>query len=253
MKPQPTLILILSLALVLGLSAWTINREEGQPAETPGKITVSGEAEVRVPPNEVILTVGVETWHKNLQTAENQNDQRVRQALVVVEAYGIEPRHVQTDHISIEPRYEDHYMRKDLMGYFVRKNLVITLKDIPKFDDLLASLVEADVNYIHGIQFRTTELRRYRDQARALAIQAAREKAAALAGELEQGIGRPIQITEDQVGWWSGYSWWGPHWGGGMSQNVIQEVGSGAAATGETIAPGQITVNARVTVSFELE
>lgn len=252
MKLQPTLILILSLALVLGLSAWTAN-QAGQPAETPGTITVSGEAEVRVPPDEVILTLGVETWHKNLQTAKNQNDQRVRQVLAVVEAYGIEPRHVQTDHISIEPRYEDHYLRMDLVGYFVRKNLVITLRDIPKFDDLLASLVEADVNYIHGIQFRTTELRRYRDQARALAIQAAREKATALAGELEQGLGRPIQISEDQIGWWSGYGWWGSRWGGGMSQNVIQEAGPVTTATGETIAPGQITVNARVTVSFELE
>ncbi len=46
---------------------------------------------------------------------------------------------------------------------------MVTLKDITQFDDLLTELVAANVNYIHGIQFRTTELRQYRDQARALA------------------------------------------------------------------------------------
>lgn len=253
MKLHPILILILSLALVLGLSAWAVT-PEAQPAETPGKITVSGEAEVRVPPDEVVLTLGVETWHKNLQVAKNENDQRVRQALAVVESYGIDPRHVQTDHISIEPRYEDYYPHNVVTGYFVRKSLVVTLKDITQFDDLLTELVAANVNYIHGIQFRTTELRRYRDQARALAIQAAREKAVALAGELEQDIGRPTQINEDHIGWWSGYnSGWGARWGGGMTQNVVQEMGSGAPADGETIAPGQITVKARVTVTFDME
>jgi hypothetical protein len=39
-----------------------------------------------------------------------------------------------------------------------------------------------------------------------------------------------------------------------MSQNVIQEAGGSSSTTDDgTIAPGQITVNARVSVSFEFE
>jgi hypothetical protein len=37
-----------------------------------------------------------------------------------------------------------------------------------------------------------------------------------------------------------------------MAQNVIQESGGGAPEDG-SLAPGQIRVNARVTVSFEME
>jgi uncharacterized protein YggE len=37
-----------------------------------------------------------------------------------------------------------------------------------------------------------------------------------------------------------------------MSQNVIQETGGTAWAGESSVAPGQIDVNARVTVSFEL-
>jgi uncharacterized protein YggE len=106
---------------------------------------------------------------------------------------------------------------------------------------------------VHGIQFRTTELRKHRDEARALAVTAAREKAEALAGELEQTVGHPTSIREEHSSWWSGYNaWWGSRRGDMMAQNVIQELG-GAAMTGEgTVAPGQISVSARVSVTFEL-
>jgi len=246
------IITVTALLLVFSLSAWTGNQME---LAEPGIITVTGEAEVRVVPDEVILTLGVETWDEYLKSAKSQNDERVKAVLRIAQAYGVEARHIQTDHISIEPRYEDNYEKKDLIGYFVRKTIVITLKDISKFDDLLTSVIDADVNYVHGIQFRTTELRKYRDEARALAIKAAQEKANALAGELGQSVGRPRTINEEQAGWWSWYnSWWGAGWGNNMSQNVIQEAGGSSSTTDDgTIAPGQITVNARVSVSFEFE
>ncbi len=251
---------LLAVALVVGLilSAWTISQpnfnQPGTKAE-PGYITVSGDAEVRVVPDEVILTLGVETWDEQLKVAKLQNDGRVKTVLELARSYGIESRHIQTDLISIEPRYHDNYEKDRLIGYFVRKTIVITLKDIAKFEDLLTDILEANVNYVHGIQFRTTELRKHRDQARALAIKAAQEKATALARELGQSIGRPQTIHEDQAGWWSWYgTWWGSRWGGYMAQNVIQEVGGNNFNAGDSaIAPGQITVNARVTVTFELE
>jgi uncharacterized protein YggE len=144
-------------------------------------------------------------------------------------------------------------MKRDFIGYFVRRTIVVTLRDLSIFEDLLAEALGSGVNYVLGIEFQTTELRKYRDEARALAIQAAREKADALAGELGQTLGEPTAINEIQSGWWSSYSsWWGPSWGGGMAQNVIQEVGGSAPPSDGSLAPGQINVNARVSVAFEL-
>ena len=71
--------------------------------------------------------------------------------------------------------------------------------------------------------------------------------------ELDQGLGKPVSIVEEQNAWWSWYGYgWGSRWGGTGSQNVIVESGSSSLEAGATVAPGQITVNARVTVSFEL-
>jgi uncharacterized protein YggE len=132
---------------------------------------------------------------------------------------------------------------------------VVTLKEIGKFESLLTAALEAGANNVHGVQFRTTELRRYRDQARSLAIKAAQEKAVALAAELGQKVGRPLKIEEQQSNWWAWYGgWWGGGWSGAMTQNVVQNVsGGGQSSEDTTIAPGQITVNARVAVTFELE
>ena len=220
-------------------------------AEEDRVINVTGDAEVRVVPDEVVITLGVETDDMQIDVAKEKNDERVQKVLALTEEYGIEPKHVQTEYIDIEPRYDYDDV---FLGYFVRKTIVVTLKDISLFEGFLTDALKEGVNYVHGIEFRTTELRKYRDQARDLAIQAAKEKAEDLAGALDQTVGLPRTITENRNWWWSSYgSWWGSRRGGSMAQNVIQNVGE-PAATGEgAFAPGQVVVQASITVSFELE
>ncbi len=234
--------------LVFSQVAFTLDEEE------PRLITVTGDAEVRVVPDEVILTLGVETSNKDLNVAKKENDEKVKGVVEVAKKYKIEGKHIQTDYISVEPRYKSQWEQKTFVGYFVRKSIVITLKDTSEFENVLSSVLNAGANYVHGVQFRTTELRKYRDQARALAIKAAQEKANALAKELGQKVGKPYKINENHVGSWSWYNnWWGSRWGGAMTQNVIQNVGESSSAMDSTIELGQINVNAKVTVSFELE
>lgn len=217
-------------------------------------ITVTGDADVRVIPDEVVITLGVETSDEDITQAKNQNDEIIRQVFSIAEDFDIESRYIKTDYLTIEPRYEDLYKERNFLGYYVRKTVVITLRDLDKFEALLTQLVDGGVTNIQGIQFRTTELRTYKDQARSLAITAAKEKAAAMAGELGESIGQPQTMSEDSCGWWSPYSsWWGYSWGNSMAQNVIQEIGTGYISSDGTIAPGQITVNAKVTVTFTLE
>ena len=220
-------------------------------AEEDRVINVTGDAEVRVVPDEVVITLGVETDDMEIDVAKAKNDERVQRVLALTEDYEIKPQHVQTEYIDIEPRYDYDEV---FLGYFVRKTILVTLKDISTFEDFLTDSLKAGVNYVHGIEFRTTELRKYRDQARDLAIQAAREKAEALAGALDQSVGLPRTITENRNWWWSSYgSWWGSRRGGSMAQNVIQNVGEPAAASDGAFAPGQVVVQASITVSFELE
>ena len=248
MQKSTWLTIILAIGALVLANAQPIRAQERISAPRP--ITVTGDAEIKIAPDEVILILGVETWDKEILAAKNQNDERVKRVIALTKNFGVEPKHVQTDQISVEPRYRDEYTRTELIGFFVRKSIVITLKDVSKFEDLFAAALAAGATSVRDIQFRTTELRKYRDQARALAIQAAREKAIALAGELGQKIGEPQNIQENSSFWWS---WYSPRWGGSMTQNVAQNVSGGAIGEGGAFAPGQISVSARVTVVFELK
>ena len=243
------------LGLVLAVATVLLASPPALAADPPPPrlITVNGEAQVRVVPDEVEITLGIETVDLDLAKAKRENDELARKVLALAGGFGIDPKHVQTDFIQIEPHYDEYQGKRALIGYFVRKNVVFVLRDVSRFEGLLGAALEAGANYVHGVQFRTTELRRHRDEARALALRAAKEKAEAMAAELGQKVGRPLSIQEDWAGWWSPYaSWWGGRWGQGMTQNVVQSQGGGGPSGEGTVALGQIEVTARVTVSFEL-
>ncbi|PID56998.1 hypothetical protein CSB45_08725 [candidate division KSB3 bacterium] len=239
---------IISFVLIIFFSPYLVLAEEQR---TPRLITVTGEADVRVVPNEVILLLGIETWDIQLKAAKSENDQRIQKIFDLAKKYKIEEKYIQTDYITLEPRYEDQYEHRKFIGFFVKQSIAITIKDLSKFEHLLSDSLEAGVNYVHGVHFQTTELRKFRDQARSLAIKAAQEKAQHLAKGLGQKIGKPYNIQESTSDWWSLYS---SHWAGSnfTAQNVIQNM-SGTTASSENIALGQIKVNAKVLVSFELE
>lgn len=247
--------ILLRVALVLAFLVAVAPSVGADGVPEPRLITVTGDAVVRVVPNEIILTLGVETWDSILPVAKSQNDERVMKILKVAVDFGIPAKAVQTDYISVEPRYRYEYEKSSFVGYFVRKTIVITLTDPDKFEGFLSSVLTAGASHVHGIQFRTTDLRKYRDEARSLAIRAAREKAVAMAKELDQKIGLPYRIQEEPTGWWSwyNYGWWGSSTMGNMSQNVVQNASQSAPTLEDSIALGQITVEARVTVTFEMK
>jgi uncharacterized protein YggE len=214
----------------------------GGPRDTgaPRLITVIGDAEVRVAPDEAIVTLGVETWDKDLGVAKRQNDERVKKILALAKKYKIDPKNVQTDQIKIEPRYKEGYRREDFIGFFVSKNIVFTLKDIVKFEEVLSTALQLGANYVRDVRFRTSKLNDYREQARTLALKAAKEKAKAMAKELGQKVGRPFAIVEEEYDNRERY------------QNVTRAIGSAPRGGDTSIAFGQISVTAKVKVSFEL-
>ena len=157
-----------------------------------------------------------------------------------VKKYKIDSKNVQTDQIKIEPRYREGYRREDFIGFFVSKNIVFTLKDISKFEEVLSNALQLGANYVRDVQFRTAKLGDYREQARTLALKAAKEKAKAMAKELGQKVGKPYAIVEEEYD------------NRERAQNVTRAIGSSPWGADTSIAFGQISVTARVKVSFEL-
>ncbi|HAS87044.1 MAG TPA: hypothetical protein DCS31_09675 [Candidatus Competibacteraceae bacterium] len=233
-----------------GLSQ-SVNIQTLQPT-----ITVGGEAVVNAKPDKIVIRLGIETWDTNIANAKEKNNEILKKTIGVTKESGVSDKDVQTDHLSIEPRWRDQYRNEGFIGYFVRNSIVVTVTDIAKVEGLVTKALQAGVNYLHGVDYETTELKKYREQARELALKAAAEKAEKMAAVLGQSIGPPLQIHEDHAG---SYRWYGSSWGGwgygqsqAMSQNVAQNAPGGSGEASETIAPGTIAIRANVNVVFEL-
>ncbi len=244
-----------SVGLVLLLVA-AANLRAAENAALPPSISTTGEATVYVTPDEVIINFGVETFKPALADAKTQNDAQTKTLLAAIRDLGVEDKYIQTDVMQVQIDYPNGGAKNGIDGYVCRRQYTVTLKDTSKFESLIDAGLNNGANYLMGVEFRTTELRKHRDEARKLAIHAAKEKAVALATELEMKVELPRTIGEGSIGFW-GYTsnWWG--WSGYgnqyISQNAVQQAPGGGSGSGdETMPLGQIAIRASVAVTFEM-
>lgn len=214
-------------------------------------IKVSGEAEVKVVPDRVVIMVGVEKVDSVMNVAKKQSEAVVKAVMAAATKNGVMKKDISTEFFDVKPTYDTH---DNFIGYQVRKRIAITLNDITKYEALMSDLLDSGIINVQNVQFQTSELRKYRDQARSNAIKAAREKAQALATDLGLKVGKAHSISEGYSRWYSWYGGWYDYGYGGrhMSQNVIQNAPS-SPSDENPIAFGTISVTASVSASFDLE
>lgn len=243
------LVMFAGLTLFSTIAAAGIGADGG--SERQRAITVSGEAVVKVEPDTVILTFGVETWDKDIMRAKEINQEIVKKAFAVLKAGGVAENQIQTDYLAIEPRFKNDYARENFLGYAVNNRVAVTVTDPQTIEELLTRMLQAGITSIHGIEFQTSEFKAHRERARELALLAAKEKAEKMAAALGQTLGRPLTIHEVRNDWWFG--WRSSSRYSGMSQNVMQNVPSSPESEAElgAIALGKISIRANVSVTFE--
>jgi uncharacterized protein YggE len=214
-------------------------------------INVTGDAEIKVVPDQVVISLGVEVHARLFDEARRENDRRIRAVRSAVARLGILEKDVQTDFIQVGIDYENDGITSKFFN--TRKSLVVVLHDVTKMEAVLACALDAGATHVHGIDFQTTRLREHRDRARTLAVQAAADKARDMAAAAGLKAAGPVGISAADYGT---HSWYGSGWGyprNGPSQNVYQQNGAPGGGVQETVAPGRISVTARVNMTYRLE
>jgi uncharacterized protein YggE len=215
----------------------------------PALISTTGSAVVHVVPDLADLSFEVEIRNADLTLARRQQADRMQKVLATLRAAGIAEAAIQSSQVIITPNYGDPREEGDKIRFYrVAQTISCTLHEVKKVPDVTANVILAGATGVREISLRTSGLRVYRDQARAMALHAAREKAAAMATELGSKIGRPYAINEgaDVAA-------------GAAGSNIfsnVQQVAIDAEPTDANVpnfAPGTISVTASVGVSFLLE
>jgi uncharacterized protein len=223
------------------------------PITTPllagGSVPVTGEAVILVIPDHVVVTLGIETRMPHVAEAKVQNDAVLTKVLAAFATMKIEANQVRTDCLEIAPYYR---VSENLQPeYFsVSRTLTITLTHIDQVDQVLTDSITAGVTHIHNVEFRTTDLRKHRDDARRKAIQAAKDKATLLAGEVGLKLGAATDINEDSNDYYGNSMF--RRRADNRYQNAVNRGGSDAI--GDTLVPaGMLAVRASVRVTFLLD
>ena len=154
---------------------------------------------MKVKPDRVVFGVGVITRSADLMEAKKKSFDAVKKAIEYCKKAGIAEKNIKTDYINIQPEWKNY--EKLESTYVVEQNLSIILDDVSKYEEMITELLKTGMNNVGYVDFQTTELKKYKNESRKLAIEAAKERAEFLAGETGITLGKIINISDASISW----------------------------------------------------
>lgn len=217
-------------------------------------IQVRGTAVVHVTPDRVLIQLGVQSTGRTPQAVEAANSATINRMIREIKKLGVEEQDIVTDRYLIDPIY-DGYDSLQIEGYRINNMIGITLREIDLVNEVIIEALEAGANQVVNVEFYLSDLRKYRDQARELAVQAAGEKARDLAKAAGAEASCVISINEKTWSYFNG-GWWGRSnnlWTQNTVQNIPQGTEGGEMTGLGPVHIGQISVRAEVGALYALE
>ena len=224
---------ILFIATAIIVSATT----QAQNTIQEAVIVVSGEGNVKIKPDEAVLTIGSEIKGKDAASVKIENDKVISKMIAFLKKNKIENKDFQSQNISLNRQYD--YETKT--EYFqATQILTVQLKDLSKYETIMFGLIEAGANTIQGVEFKSSKTASYETVARTKAVENAKNKATDYGKALNQPVGQAVYLSEfSQVVNPRIYT---------MEAKMM----SADTSNGQTAAPGEITITSNITVHYQL-
>jgi uncharacterized protein len=216
-------------------------------------ISVSGAATVVAAPDYAILTFTINKRASTLAAALGAlkgDSLKLRDAL---QRAGVSSLDINTEHFAIAPVYDTSQARDyssenkaaEQRYYAVNGRVDVTVREIKRLSEFVDLGISNGAEGIDGMQMLDSKLRQHRDEARVLAVKAAKEKAALLASNAGTKIGCVLRIEESSRWWWNGAN-------DLRSQNTVQAAPEAGAGDGQPALSGAINAQADVQMVFAL-
>ncbi|QBN17703.1 SIMPL domain-containing protein [Flavobacterium nackdongense] len=225
-------LLILSLLLMTSLHA-----QEQKPVPM---INVAGEGKVKTVPDQVSITISIETKGSKAEEVKRENDKKMDGILKFIKKSNIPSEDFQTQRIALNPNYD---YEKKKYNYSAVQSVRILLKDLTKYDTLMEGLVNEGINRIDSVEFMSSKMLQLQSEARKLAMKDAKAKAEDYVSVLGQKVGKAILISD------TSQTYFPPP----PRVYAMKAMAADEALPRETLAAGEIEITANVSVSFVLD
>ncbi len=203
-------------------------------------IRVTGEATVKVSPDQALIDIGVVTQAQNAQVAASQNAQKLDATINALRKSLGSDAEIKTISYSVSPNYR--YPREGgqptLTGYTASNIVQVKTNDLAKVGSIIDTATQTGANTINSLRFTLRDEQAARAQALREAAIKARAKAEALASALNLKIQRVLHVEE----------------GGQVSAPVMYAKAEMAQAdrVQTPIEAGTIEVQATITLTVEI-
>jgi len=206
----------------------------------PPAISVTGEANVSVPPDLAQIDAGVATDAKTAREASDANNAAMGKVLLALKGAGIDEKDYQTSRLSLQPQYATSSKASErapgIVSFRASNRVTIKVRDVAKVASIIDVLVGAGANDIGGINFTVTQASKLLDEAREQAIADARRKAQIYAKAAGVTLGEPIAIAEE-----------------GSATPMFRGKVAGGMVASAPVAQGEETLSVSVSVSWAIK
>lgn len=215
-----------------------------QSAENSG-ICVSGEEKIQAIPDIAEITYSVYTQEKDAKSCQTKNAAEVDAVISLLKEKGIEEKNIRTNNVGLDPIYDWNNGRK-ITGYEMTTEIVVSSVPIDEAGTIISDSVNAGINSIDSVQYQCSNFDELYAEALKNAITSARKKADLMAEAGGKKVVAMTQVQElsssDQAVAYSSNN---------MKQMAVMKAES--ADTGTSLMPGQVEVEAEVSVTFSIE
>ena len=166
------------LAAALSCALW-LSAANAAEADRPRTVSVQGQGEVQAEPDRAFITLGVESRKLKLEEARADVARVVDQVLKLTRDLKIDQKLVRSTRVNVQPEYnwDNNARERNLIGYFVSRQIEVELRDLDKLGQLLERATDLGVNQLGDPRLDSSKRRELEREALAKAVEDARANA----------------------------------------------------------------------------
>ena len=181
-----------------GMGVSVAGLQTSQAAYSQAGIWVSGLGKISLEPDMAVVSIGVEAQAQTVTVARDQAATAMAAIVAAVKARGLTDLDIQTRSFNIYPRYDYIERRQVFVGYTVRNDASIKIRDLDNVGPIIDDVANAggDATRINGISFTVEDTSPFMAELREKAVNNALGKAAHFAQLVGVSVGPLVYISE---------------------------------------------------------
>lgn len=217
--------------------------QQSDSKEKMRTISVRGEGMIATAPDQIRLSVSVNTQGQTASAAMRSASGKTQEILALLKSLGVDEKNIQTSRVNVSPIYDysKQIQPPPIIGYNSSNDFSVLFKGklMDKVGEFMDKAVTAGASNFGGLQYEASKQRELEREALKKAADDAKARADVLAKQLGVSLGQVMTISESVSG--------------GGPVPIMMKGAMMDASSAAPVMQGELSIRAEVHVVFELK